>query len=420
LSPELDSLAELVGPDWIDGRLYTSTAIFEREIERIFEGGWVWVAHESEIAEARSFKTLSIGRQPVIVTRTDEGEPVTLLNRCRHRAATLCQAETGRASRFVCAYHGWTYAQDGRLVGVPQPEGYEGILDRPALGLKKLRTESYGGLVFASLNEAVMPLSDYLADAKPWIDRFNRQAAGYPLVVLGDHRFRFEGNWKIPMENTTDGYHLPVVHNSYLRFVESETSDRLASVMASDELYCLTLGNGHSVGIFDADAIDLDRPSRNPVPKHYEQLAQDLSGSLPPADIARILRAVGGVGFNLNLFPNIALSGAFLRELRPLSVDRTEVRHIALGMGGGPAAANRARLRIHEQFQGPAGLGSSDDREAWERVARGALAGDDMPVLLNRGVNRERAAGNARRAHATDELGMRAAYARWQEVMADA
>ena len=135
--------------------------------------------------------------------------------------------------------------------------------------------------------------------------------------------------------------------------------------------------------------------------------------------MTRILRAVGGVGFNLNIFPNIALSGAFFRELRPLGVDRTEVRHIALGMGGGPDCANMARLRLHEQFQGPAGLGSSDDREAWERVAIGARAGKSMPVLLNRGINREHQRGGATVAHATDELGMRTAYAQWKKVMSD-
>jgi anthranilate 1,2-dioxygenase (deaminating, decarboxylating) large subunit len=411
--------AALASHDRIDGSLYTSEAIYAAEQRRIFEGGWVWLAHISEVAESGAFKTTRIGSQPVIVSRTADGDIVTLLNRCRHRAATVCQLERGKAARFTCSYHGWTYALDGKLIGLPQPEGYNGVLDKADLPLQAVRTEIYGGLVFACLREDAEPLTDYLASAKLWIDLFNKQSAGFPLVTLGEHKFEFAGNWKIPMENTTDGYHLPVVHNSYMRFVNSETADRLAAVMASDAVYCEALGNGHSVGVFDADAVDLDLASDQPLPPHYDQLRRELEQTLPPDQAARILRGIGGVGFNLNIFPNIALSGAFLRELRPLASNRTEVRHIALGMDGGPECANLARLRLHEQFQGPAGLGSSDDREAWERVAMGAQAGKAMPVLLNRGMNRQVQHAGALRAHATDELGMRAAYAQWKKVMMD-
>lgn len=418
MTAQAHNFSALVSGDRIDVSLYTSEAIFEAELRKIFEGGWVWLAHESEVTEPGTFKTSQLGTQPVILVRTANGDVVTLLNRCRHRAATVCQRERGKAARFTCSYHGWTYGLDGTLIGVPQPEGYDGVLDKSELPLKSVRTEIYGGLVFASLRDDVEPLADYLAGAKLWIDLFNRQAAGFPLITMGEHKFEFAGNWKIPMENTTDGYHLPVVHNSYMRFVSSETADRLAVVMASDAAYCEALGNGHSVGIFDADAIDLDAPSDQPIPPHYAQLRAELDRAHAPDQVTRILRAVGGVGFNLNIFPNIALSGAFFRELRPITVNRTEVRHIALGMGGGPDCANLARLRLHEQFQGPAGLGSSDDREAWERVARGAKAGSELPVLLNRGMNREQRRGEALVAHATDELGMRTAYAQWQKAMA--
>ena len=75
--------------------------------------------------------------------------------------------------------------------------------------------------------------------------------------------------------------------------------------------------------------------------------------------------------------------------LQPISVDETEIRHVALGMQGGPAAANRARLRIHEFFQGPMGFGSPDDAEVWDRVQHGAQGGSDLWIMLNRGLNHE-------------------------------
>jgi anthranilate 1,2-dioxygenase (deaminating, decarboxylating) large subunit len=400
--------------------LYTDAQIFEAEITRIFENGWVWVAHDSELPDNGAFKSTVIGRQPVIVTRDQTGAVHVLLNRCRHRAAAVCELETGKAARFMCPYHGWTYGLDGRLLTVPYDEGYGANLRKEDFPLYSVRAERYAGFWFASLNPDAEPLINFLGEATHWIDLFVKQSVDWPLTVIGSHKFEFDGNWKVPLENTTDGYHLPVVHNSYLRFMESETADRLGQVMRDKALYCRGLGNGHSVGVFDTSAVDLEDLHESETPPHYKGLERELLETLPAKTVARVLRAVGGVGFNLNLFPNLALSGAFFRELRPIAVDKTEVRHIALGMKDGPAAANRARLRIHEQFQGPAGLGSSDDREAWERVARGAKSGRDAWVMLNRGLNREQIIDGRPVSHATDETGMREVYARWKKVMSDA
>ena len=65
---------------------------------------------------------------------------------------------------------------------------------------------------------------------------------------------------------------------------------------------------------------------------------------------------LAAAGSTLNLFPNVACSMAFFRVLRPVSVNQTEIRHVAIGMDGGPDAANRMRMRLHEHFQGADGL----------------------------------------------------------------
>src|SRR5580765_5093160 len=88
---------------------YLEPELFDAEMERIFERGWVYVAHESEIANPGEFRTSVIGTQPVVVTRGTDGQVNVLLNRCRHRGSIVCRDETGRSSRFQCPYHGWTY-----------------------------------------------------------------------------------------------------------------------------------------------------------------------------------------------------------------------------------------------------------------------------------------------------------------------
>ncbi|WP_332817446.1 aromatic ring-hydroxylating oxygenase subunit alpha [Sphingopyxis sp.] len=417
--PNARPLEDMFDGERFHSDLYTDPGIFDLEIERIYHRTWIWVAHESEIPNAGDFKTTHVGRTPVIVTRGKDGAVHVLLNRCRHRGATVCDRNQGNARAFTCPYHAWSYGLDGRLIGVPFEEGYKGILDKKNYPLVSLKVGLYCGLVFASMNEDIEPLEDFLGDAKPWIDLFLRQGGGFPVKVAGAHKFRFTGNWKIQLENTTDGYHFPFVHRTFVDSLPQEMAKGFTAFMREEGPFVRALGNGHSVAVFFPDQVDLSQDDDKPIPPQFEELAAQLSRDYPPERVRWIIRAINGVGFNLNLFPNIGLSAAFLRELKPLAVDRTEIRHMALVMDGGPEEANRARLRIHEKFQGAGGFGSPDDMAAWERVQIGAGARrDDVWIMLNRGLNREARDGEGHlQAHVTDETGMREGYAMWKRMM---
>ncbi|KKB63508.1 Rieske (2Fe-2S) protein [Robbsia andropogonis] len=408
------------GTDRIAPSMYHDPALFEAELEHIFYKTWIWVAHESEIPNVGDFRTTTIGRQPVIVVRDKTGQVRVLQNRCRHRAATVCEQHKGNAKGFTCPYHSWSYGLDGALRALPYGDGYEGVIEKSELPLVSLRVGMYAGLIFASFNEDIEPLEDFLGGAKPWIDLFMKQGAGYPVKANGEHKFKFKGNWKIQLENTTDLYHFPVVHKSWLKSIDAETEKIVTSFMTDDGAFCRGLGNGHSLAVLMPNLVDLDKDDGAPLPERFTPLIEKLSGRHSPEAVRRIVRSLLGVGFNLNLFPNLALSMAFFRVLRPLSAEETEIRHVALGMDGGPDEANQERLRIHEHFQGPFGFGSPDDAEAWERVQRGAHAGPDVPILVNRGLNREARSDNGETtAHSTDETGMREAYKMWRKMMED-
>ncbi|HSV82674.1 MAG TPA: aromatic ring-hydroxylating dioxygenase subunit alpha [Ramlibacter sp.] len=410
------AVAGLVRPDRVHTSLYTDASIFDTEMDRIFGRTWVWVAHASEIPQAGSYKNTYVGRQPVIVVRDREQQVHVLLNRCRHRGATVSEGKKGKVNSFVCPYHGWSYSLDGALRGVPHPEGYAGLLDKSGLPLVRLRVEQYAGMIFASFNQDVEPLSDFLGPAKKWIDLFMKQGAGYPIQVQGEHRFRYPGNWKIQLENTTDAYHFPLVHKSFLSSVDQQTEEMLDFVGGPG--YVEDLGNGHSVMVMIPGLVDLEADLDATIPQRFEELAAALRAENHPEDqVRRIVRAVGGSGFNLNLFPNIACSMAFFRVLQPIAVNETEIHHSVITMEGGPAVANQARLRMHEHFQGPMGFGTPDDSEAWERVQRGASAGEDLWILLNRGIAGERESADGRISDVSAETGMRAAYQQWKKLM---
>ena len=200
--------ADLVHPDKVAGRMYTDPEIFELEMSKIFERTWVWVAHESELPKPGSFKSTYVGRQPVIVSRDRKGNLHTLVNRCRHRGASVCEQRTGQANGFTCPYHAWSYGLDGTLRGIPYPDGYEGVMDKEGMGLKKLRTEAYGGMIFATFDHDAEPLEEFLGDVQVWIDRFFAQGGGLsdkgprdPPVQRSAATGR--SSWRTPPTDTT-------------------------------------------------------------------------------------------------------------------------------------------------------------------------------------------------------------------------
>ena len=61
-------------------RIFTDEEIFELEMRHIFEGNWIYLAHESQLPNNNDYITLFMGRQPVIISRTRKGELTAVLN----------------------------------------------------------------------------------------------------------------------------------------------------------------------------------------------------------------------------------------------------------------------------------------------------------------------------------------------------
>ena len=151
------------------------------------------------------FFTVTLGRQPVLLTRSADGEIRGFLNACAHRGARVCRQKVGNRRLHTCPFHGWTYDGRGRLVGVTseQEGGYPAGFQRSSQGLTPVaQLEVYRGFVFVSLRPTGTSLREYLGGAALFIDLVVDQSPSGELEVLpGETTYTTAANWKLVAEN---------------------------------------------------------------------------------------------------------------------------------------------------------------------------------------------------------------------------
>ncbi|HEY4075178.1 MAG TPA: aromatic ring-hydroxylating dioxygenase subunit alpha [Herbaspirillum sp.] len=206
-------------PDWV----YTSDAIYEREVERIFHGKtWNFVALEAEIPNSGDYKRSFVGPTPVIVVRTEDGSVSVLENRCAHRGAELCRNTTGNNKEFVCPYHQWSYDLKGNLQGIPFKRGLNKAGGMPKdfrnedHGLKKLSVTTRNGVVFASFWQDMESIEEYLSPEI--LKDFDVVFSGKRLRIHGYYKNEVPANWKMYFENLKDPYHATLLHSFLVVF----------------------------------------------------------------------------------------------------------------------------------------------------------------------------------------------------------
>ncbi|MGB3280670.1 MAG: Rieske (2Fe-2S) protein, partial [Pseudorhodobacter sp.] len=149
-----DELAEATPP-----QVYTSSEFLELELDEIFNHEWFCVGRADEFSEAGSYRTLTIGRDPVIILRDHGGNLRAMSNICRHRMATLLQGAGTLKTRITCPYHAWTYTLDGQLIGAAHMRDN---FDKKTVCLPQFQVEIWQGWVYVSLDPKAEPLAPRL------------------------------------------------------------------------------------------------------------------------------------------------------------------------------------------------------------------------------------------------------------------
>jgi len=206
-------------------RFYTDPAMLNLECERIFRRTWQLVGTLSQdcgevngskrtIADPESFFTVEVVGEPVVIVRDNSGVLRAFSNVCRHRAGPIAQG-TGCRHVFNCAYHGWTYTLDGRLIGTPEVDGVA-FFDRSTMGMVPLPLATWREFIFVNFDSAAPPLTDFLGN----IPELAREFSFDGLAHAERRDYVVNCNWKVYVDNYLDAYHIPIVHPGLMKEID--------------------------------------------------------------------------------------------------------------------------------------------------------------------------------------------------------
>jgi phenylpropionate dioxygenase-like ring-hydroxylating dioxygenase large terminal subunit len=427
----------------ISREIFVNDEIYQQERERVFGRAWLFVGHESQIPRPGDFLTSSMGEESVILCRDREGRIHVFLNSCRHRGMKVCRYDDGNTSIFTCPYHGWSYATDGKLSGVPLArEAYGPDFDRSRWGLIEVaQLENYKGTVWATWDPEAPSFLDYIGGYKLYLDLLldgwdgresgAEHSRGATEVIGGIHKWLIPCNWKFPAENFSgDRYH-NISHRSVDLVGIGPSGRGRRDMQERNESRMLDVtfpGLGHSMIAFlrkhDADVAPAyqDAPEVAEYFRHCEEERRRRRGDT--------WRLFGGPG---TVFPNaspLARQPRTLAVWHPRGPHQTEVWRIYLVDADAPAEVKNFLRHYYIRYSGPSGLTEQDDMENWNyahAASRGAIARRhpyNYEMGLGRATDRFEDHGLALPGRILDvtragasENNQRSFYGRWRQFM---
>ena len=273
---------------------YHADAVFADEMERLFKGGFQFVAMMHELARDRDFVCVDHAGVAIVV-QNFKGELRAFNNVCSHRFSKIQTAERGNRP-LMCGYHGWN-DRTGFPFAMPKKHQYR-TGDDDGLCLTAYTVETCGAFVFvrvgvgSSLREQLGSFHDALEELSPHIGR-EMHFGAMPHAA----------NWKLLVENVLECYHCGVVHQN--------TFGELG--IGKLALEDVTMTGGHSSCHFPR------------VPERREALRQRYLSHLK--DRGRRHDSL----YHIHIFPNLFISSPeglsyYVGQLLPKSPRETQLR----------------------------------------------------------------------------------------------
>ena len=378
-TPDLGEIGKLVDlkKGQVSRRIFIERDIYEQELERVFARCWLFLAHESMIPNPGDFFTTFMGEDPVIVMRDSAGKVNAFINSCRHRGMKVCRADQGNAASFTCAYHGWTYGNDGKLIGVPNfQDAYFEQLDMEQWGLVPVaQVDSYKGLIFGTFDGTAPSLIDYLGDMAFYLDYMVDRVPGGSEIIGGVHKWIIPANWKYASDNFQgDGYHVGTTHATAFKMGFGGVSRQ----DGKREVVSVYTGNGHGLG---ASLVAQEDSDIEPLVANYIEETHALSVQHMGERADKIWPIHGSVFPNCSvLWPQLFRT---LRVWHPRGPDKMEVWAWSLADKTAPPEVKDAVRKLSLLTFSPGGFFEQDDMENWQTCTDTARSQMSRKVMQN-------------------------------------
>jgi len=367
----------------ISREIFVNEEIYQQEQEQVFARSWLFVGHDSQIPKPGDYFISCMGEESVILCRDREGQIHVFLNSCRHRGMKVCRYDEGNTPVFTCPYHGWSYATDGKLVGVPfYKDAYHEKLDKSKWGLVEVaQMENYKGTVWATWDPSAPPFLEYLGDFRLFLDLSLDAwdgSEGGTEVIGGIQKWLMPCNWKFPAENFSgDSYH-NISHRSVdmVGIGPSGTGRRdMLERVEARRLHVSFPERGHQTGLYVLPREGGTAPSYadSPIVSEYFQQREE-ERRRRKGEWGRVTGSPG------EIFPNTALHPRQPRTIavwHPRGAHQTEVWRWYLVDADAPQEVKDYLRSYYIRYSGPGGLTEQDDMENWNyahAASRGTIA----------------------------------------------
>ncbi len=239
---------------------YFDEALFQRELETIFQQGPRYVGHQLAVPHVGDYYALPHEGEGRALVRSANGVEL-VSNVCRHRQAVMLkgrgnlqtQAPGSAGGNIVCPLHRWTYAPSGELLGAPH------FSHDPCLNLNNYKLREWNGMLFEDSGR------DILADHAGMGPAKDLNFDGYALDHVELHECNY--NWKTFIEVYLEDYHVGPFHPGLGNFV---TCDDLQWEF-KPEYSVQTVGVANTFG----------KPGSDVYKKWHDVLLNYRSGALP-------------------------------------------------------------------------------------------------------------------------------------------
>ncbi len=410
---------------------YTNPELFELEMQRLWRTSWVYVGHDSQVPRPGDYYTTEIAGQPLLMTRTADGDVRVLYNRCAHRGARIVSATSGNCGGILrCPYHGWTFRLDGTLRTVPLKAGYantgfdgsaasRGLTAAPAVAVHR-------GFVFARLSSEGASFAEYFGDSLSSIDNMaDRSPAGRLEVVGAPLRYMHDCNWKMFIENLNDTMHPMVAHESSAGtardlwktqppdapkpMVIEQFLPFVSNYEFFDKMGVKIYDNGHSY-----TGVNFSIHSKYSSMPEYEAQMEAAYGA------ERAHAILSEIRHNTVYYPSLTIKGAIqtIRVVRPLAVDRTLIESFTLRLVGAPDSLLERSVMYNRLINAPTSVVGHDDMHCYRSIQQGLAADGNewLAISRNYGPESERR-GIAGTHNGTSEISIRGQFRAWLAAM---